>query len=39
MLVFKRGIRCYTLCYFTQTGSAGESRRAYEAILASLKVR
>ena len=39
VLVFKRGIRCYTLCYFTQTGSAGDSRRAYEAILASLKVR
>lgn len=39
VLVFKRGIRCYTLCYFTQENSAGESRQAYEAILASLEVR
>lgn len=39
VLVFKRGIRCYTLCYYTQSGSAGESRRAYEAFLASLEVR
>ncbi|MBR3181130.1 MAG: hypothetical protein IKF56_00560 [Eggerthellaceae bacterium] len=39
VLVFKRGIRCYTLCFYTQSGSAAESRAAYEAILASLEVR
>ena len=39
VLVFKRDIRCYTLCYYTQSSAAGESRRAYEAILASLEVR
>ena len=39
VLVFKRDIRCYTLCYYTQWDSARESRRAYEAILSSLEVR
>ena len=39
VLVFKRGIRCYTLCFYTQSGSAAEGCAAYEAILASLEVR
>jgi len=39
VLVFKRGIRCYTLCFYTQSGSAAESRATYESILASLEVR
>ncbi len=39
VLVFKRGIRCYTLCFYTQSDSAAESRAAYEAILTSLEVR
>jgi len=38
-LAFKRGVRCYTLCFYTQSGSASESRAAYEAILESLEVR
>ena len=39
VLVFKRGIRCYTLCFYTQSSSAAESRATYEALLASLEVR
>ena len=39
VLVFKRGIRCYTLCFYTQSSSAAEGRAAYEAILSSLEVR
>ena len=38
VLVFKRGIRCYTLCFYTQSDSAAESRATYEALLASLEV-
>ena len=38
VLTFKRGIRCYTLCYYSQSDRAGENRPAYEAILTSLEV-
>ena len=39
VLVFKRDIRCYTLCYYTRSDVAETNRPTYEAILESLEVR
>lgn len=39
VLVFKRGIRCYTLCYYTRSEVAEANRPTYEDILESLEVR
>jgi hypothetical protein len=39
ILVFKHGIRCYTMRYFTRTDVADKNLPAYEAILDSLEVR
>ena len=39
VLVFKRGIRCYTLTYYTRSAVADENRPIYEEMLASLEVR
>lgn len=39
VLVFKRGIRCYTLTYYTRSETAGANRAAYNGIVASLVVR
>jgi hypothetical protein len=38
ILVFKHGIRCYTMRYFTRTDVAEKNLPAYEAILDSLEV-
>ena len=38
ILVFKRGIRCYTLYYYTQTGLVKDNRPIYEAIVDSFRV-
>ena len=37
-LVFKRGVRCYTLSYSTRSALATENRPVYEAILESLLI-
>lgn len=37
-LVFKRGIRCYTLCYYTQSATAQDNQPVYEGIAESLEV-
>ena len=39
VMVFKRGIRCYTLNYYTRSQRAEANRHAYESIVSSLKVR
>jgi hypothetical protein len=39
ILVFKRGVRCYTLRYFTRTEVEEENQPTLEAILASFEVR
>ena len=39
VLVFKRGIRCYTLSYYTRSDVAAENRAVYDEIIASLQVR
>ena len=39
VLVFKRGIRCYTLSYYTRSDLAAENRAVYDEIIASLQVR
>ena len=39
VLVFKRGIRCYTLSYYTRSQFAAANRPVYEEIVASLEVR
>lgn len=39
VLVFKRGIRCYTLCYYTQSDRAESNSTVYERIIGSLEVR
>lgn len=38
-LVFKRGIRCYTLVYYTYAEVAEQNRAVYNKILESLEVR
>ena len=39
VLVFKRGVRCYTLYYYTGADSAQENRPIFETFVASLEVR
>ena len=39
VLVFKRGIRCYTLYYYTPSETAQVNRPAFEALVASLELR
>ena len=38
VLVFKRGIRCYTLCYYTRSATAQDNQPVYEGIVKSLEV-
>ena len=38
-LVFKRGMRCYTLCYHTHSAVAAENESVYEAIVESLEIQ
>ncbi len=39
VLVFKRGIRCYTLVYYTRSEVAEQNQPTYEGIIASLELR
>ena len=39
VLVFKRGIRCYTLTYYTRAEAAVDAHPVFEEIVASLEVR
>ncbi len=38
VLVFKRGVRCYTLCYYTQADVAADNRPVFDDFVASLQV-
>lgn len=37
--VFKRDVRCYTLCYYTRSAEAAANKPVWEGILSSLVVR
>lgn len=39
VLVFKRGVRCYTFCYYVNAERAGDYRPTYEGILDSFEVK
>ncbi len=39
VIVFKRGIRCYTLVYYTRSEFAQSNRATYDQIVASLEVK
>ena len=39
VLVFKRGVRCYTFCYYVNAETAEDNRPTYEGILDSLAVK
>ena len=39
VFVFKRGKRCYTLCYYTRPEVAAENHPVYEEVVESLEVR
>ena len=37
--VFKRDVRCYTICYYTSSAEAAANRPVWEGIMSSLEVR